>query len=244
VIGGPVKVVVADDHPFIILGILKAIKGAEIDVVGTANSPAELFKLLEHCPCHVILTDYSMPNGKSVTGWEFLATLSSAYPSIPTIVYTEFYDPFLVGSLRLKGIRGLVSKRDEVDELKDAILQVANGQPYLSPLVHDAAEIFLVMPEFRPFLGLTRRQMEVVGLMLCGCSVSETAKLLRRSVNTVSAQRSEACRRLGFASESEVYRFAVTHRLRLDHTLPGIEGGCRQPAPFARFHRPETRHQF
>lgn len=67
-------------------------------------------------------------------------------------------------------------------------------------------------------MALTRRQMEVTGLMLCGLTVCETARLLHRRVNTISAQRTEACRRLGFSGESEMYRFAVGHGLWLDRS--------------------------
>ncbi len=97
-----------------------------------------------------------------------------------------------------RGIAGVVSKRDEMSEVLRGVQSLAGENRYVSTIAGTALRSFSTVLEFRRFTALTRRQLEVTGLMLCGLSVAESARLLHRRMNTVSAQRTEACRRPGF----------------------------------------------
>jgi two-component system, NarL family, captular synthesis response regulator RcsB len=218
-----IRVAIVDDHPLVLCGLRKALEDARFDVPGAVSSPAELMDLLAASPCDLVLTDYSMPGDGGPDGWRFIASVSSEFPKLPMLVFSEFDDPFLVGSLVQRGVAGIVSKRDELSELLSAAIVLSRGGRYLSPLAQAALDRFNQRPEWRRFAALSRRQMEVTGLMLCGLTVCETATLLHRRMNTVSAQRTEACRRLGFSGESEMYRFAVGHGLWLDRTVSAFE---------------------
>lgn len=218
-----IKVAIVDDHPLVLCGLRKTLEDAGFDVSGAVTSPSELIKMLGASECDVVLTDYSMPGDEGLDGWRFLASVSSEFPDVPLLVYSEFDDPFLVGSLVQRGVSGIVSKRDEMHEVLAAVRALADGERYLSMIARASLQEFSALPAYRRFTSLTRRQMEVTGLMLCGLSVCETARLLHRRVNTISAQRTEACRRLGFSGESEMYRFAVGHGLWLDRSASGNE---------------------
>ncbi|KIG03202.1 MULTISPECIES: response regulator transcription factor [Caballeronia] len=218
-----IKVAIVDDHPLVLCGLRKTLEDAGFDVSGAVTSPSELIKMLGASECDVVLTDYSMPGDEGLDGWRFLASVSSEFPDVPLLVYSEFDDPFLVGSLVQRGVSGIVSKRDEMHEVLAAVRALADGERYLSMIARASLQEFGALPAYRRFTSLTRRQMEVTGLMLCGLSVCETARLLHRRVNTISAQRTEACRRLGFSGESEMYRFAVGHGLWLDRSASGNE---------------------
>ncbi|MPW22012.1 response regulator [Paraburkholderia sp. CNPSo 3157] len=211
-----IRVAIADDHPLVLYGLRKALENADVNVIGEVSNSSQLMALLNNSACDVLITDYSMPDERALSGWRFLASISSEHPELPVLVYSEFEDPFLVGSLVKRGIAGIVSKREEMSEVVAAVRRIASGQRYFSPITHAALEQFDALPQLRRFAGLTRRQMEVAGLMLCGLTVCETARLLRRRPNTISTQRAAACKRLGFSGESEMYRFAAGHGLWLD----------------------------
>ncbi|WP_244817707.1 response regulator transcription factor [Caballeronia sp. Lep1P3] len=217
------KVAIVDDHPLVLCGLRKMLEAADFDIVGAESSAADLLQLLKSSPCDVVIADYSMPGNRALDGWRFLASVSSEFPDLGVLVYTEFDDPFLVGSLAQRGVDAIVSKRDEMDEVLAAVRSLAERRRYLSPIAKASLKSFGALPQYKRFLALTRRQMEVTGLMLCGLTVCETARLLQRRVNTISAQRTEACRRLGFSGESEMYRFAVGHGLWLDRSMSGSE---------------------
>jgi two-component system, NarL family, captular synthesis response regulator RcsB len=218
-----IKVAVVDDHPIVLCGLCKALEDAGFEVLGAVNSPSELLSLLGNTACDVVVTDYSMPGDAALDGWRFIASVSSEHPKLPILVYSEFDDPFLVGTLAQRGLAGFVSKRDDMREVLSAVRTLASGARFMSSIARSALDQFSALPEWRRFTMLSRRQMEVAGLMLCGMTVCETARLLHRRVNTISAQRSEACKRLGFSGESEMYRFAVGHGLWLERSISSIE---------------------
>jgi two-component system, NarL family, captular synthesis response regulator RcsB len=220
-----IRVAIVDDHPIVLCGLRKALESAGFEVLGAESSPSGLMSLLSHSACDVVITNYSMPNEEVLDGWRFIVSINAEFPELPVLVYSEFEDPFLLGSLAQRGVAGIVSKRDDMSELFGAVHSLANGGRYVSPIAHAAIERFGAQPELQRFTMLTRRQMEVAGLMLCGASVCETARLLHRRTNTISAQRTEACRRLGFSCASDMIRFAVGHGLWLDRSsLEHAEG--------------------
>jgi two-component system, NarL family, captular synthesis response regulator RcsB len=211
-----IRVAIVDDHPIVLCGLRKALESEGFEVLGAASSPSGLMALLGHSACDVVITDYSMPGEQLLDGWRFIASISAEFPELPVLVYSEFDDPFLLGSLAQRGVPGIVSKRDDMSAMISAVHRLAQGGRYVSPIAHAAIERFGLDPEYQRFKMLTRRQMEITGLMLCGASICETARLLHRRTNTISAQRTEACRRLGFSRASDMIRFAVGHDLWLD----------------------------
>jgi two-component system, NarL family, captular synthesis response regulator RcsB len=211
-----IRVAIVDDHPIVLCGLRKALENAGFEVLGAESSRSGLMALLSDSACDVVITDYSRHGEPLLDGWRFIASISVEFPELPVLVYSEFEDPFLLGSLAQRGVAGIVSKRDDMSAIVDAVHRLAQGDRYVSPIAHAAIERFGSEPEYRCFTMLTRRQMEIAGLMLCGASVCETARLLRRRTNTISAQRTEACRRLGFSRATDMIRFAVGHDLWLD----------------------------
>ncbi|WP_244817706.1 response regulator transcription factor [Caballeronia sp. Lep1P3] len=218
-----ISVAIVDDHPLVVCGLRHALEGAGFEVLGAVSNPSELMALLARGHCDVVVTDYSMPAGGALDGWRFLASVSAMYPLLPLLVYTEFDDPFLVGSLAQRGVAGIVNKREEMQVVLAAVRELAVGRRYRSAAAASALADFNAQPDLRRFASLTRWQMEVTGLMLCGLSVSETARVFGCGKSTISARRQHACRQLGFSREAELYRFAADRGLSLDRSRAARE---------------------
>ncbi|MDR5856422.1 response regulator transcription factor [Caballeronia sp. LZ062] len=213
-----ISVAIVDDHPLVVCGLRRALEEAGIRVIGAVRNPAELMTLLANDHCDVVVTDYSMPSGGALDGWRFLSSVSASYPHLPVLVYSEFDDPFLVGTLAQRDVAGIVSKREEMSVVVDAVSKLAMGQHYRSPVTVRALAQFNAEPDMRRFASLTKWQMEVTGLMLCGMGVVETARLFRLGKSTISARRVTACKQLGFSREAELHRFAANRGLSLDRS--------------------------
>ena len=55
-------VVIADDHPIVLLGVRELVERDErFQVIGEAICSAGLIKLLEQQPIDIVITDYNMP---------------------------------------------------------------------------------------------------------------------------------------------------------------------------------------
>ncbi|VXA94252.1 Response regulator [Burkholderia sp. 8Y] len=213
-----ISVAIVDDHPLVVCGLRNALETAGIEVIGAVSCPSELITLLNRGHCDVIVTDYSMPAGGALDGWRFLSSVSVKYPHMPILVYSEFDDPFLVGTLAQRDVAGIVSKREEMSVVVNAVRDLATGKHYRSPVAMCALAQFNAEPDLRRFAALTKWQMEITGLMLCGMGVVETARLFSLGKSTISARRVKACRQLGFSREAELHRFAVNRGLSLDRS--------------------------
>ncbi|WP_244850618.1 response regulator transcription factor [Caballeronia sp. SL2Y3] len=182
--------------------------------------------ILERSRCDVVVTDYSMPTGGALDGWRYLSSVSARYPRLPVLVYSEFDDPFLIGTLAQRDAAGIVSKREEMSAVVNAVRELAMGRHYRSPVAVCALAQFNAEPDLRRFASLTKWQLEVTGLMLCGMGVVETARLFRLGKSTISARRAKACEQLGFTREAELHRFAVDRGLSLDRSGAARVADC------------------
>jgi two-component system, NarL family, captular synthesis response regulator RcsB len=185
-----------------------------------------LINPLERHQCDVVVTDYSMLSAGALSCWRFLSLLARNCPDLPVLVYTEIDEPFVIGSLERRDVAGIVSKREDMEQVLRATSELARGGRYRSPVVEAALDRFHAEPRLRPFASLARWQMEVVALMLCGMSVMETSRLLGRGKSTISRRRLMAYKQMGFTRESDLYRFISNLGLSLDganaaHTLQG-----------------------
>jgi len=107
------------------------------------------------------------------------------------------------------GVSGFISKDSPVDEMINAIRKVAAGDRYLSfDAVYNLASRCL--PEYyeSPFLKLSRREAEVVTLILQGKSIKEMSNMLILSDKTVNTYRYRLYDKLKIKNDVELTRLA------------------------------------
>ncbi len=67
------RVIIADDHPIVRIGQRVVIEaGGRCKVVGEADGPDELLRLLSTVACDVLVTDFAMPGGQQADGYGLL----------------------------------------------------------------------------------------------------------------------------------------------------------------------------
>ncbi|WP_245889736.1 response regulator transcription factor [Fulvimonas soli] len=211
------KVVIADDHPVVLVGMKAMLhQDGRWRVVGEAGSGRELLGRLGGCECDLVITDFSMPREGSEDGLLLLRRLQRLRPGLPVIVLTMVHNGALVRGMFAAGAAGVVAKTAMTRELLVACHAVANGRGYLSEPMRkgleavpwlDGARSQALSPE-AALSSLSPREAEVVRRYVGGQSVSEIARQLSRSVKTVSQQKNDAMRKLGLANHSQLYEFA------------------------------------
>lgn len=217
-IRGPVRIVIADDHPVVLLGIKALLHGYgdSMRVVGEAGSGRELLALLPACDCDLLITDYSMPDAAgSEDGLAWLKRLRREYPELPVIVLTMIHNPALMRGMLGAGVNGVVGKAAMTRELLLAIQAVTAGRTYVGKHVR-ATVADADAPESGAESAVTsadpstlsQREAEIVRLYASGLSVTQIAERVHRSVKTVSQQKNNAMRKLGLVSNSQLYEYA------------------------------------
>jgi two-component system capsular synthesis response regulator RcsB len=209
-----IRVVIADDHPVIRLGLQNALEEEPVvRCVGVAGNAGELRELLAAQPCDVLVTDYAMPDAEHSDGQDMLAGLRAAYPELRIVVVTGLDQLALLEALRVVGVQAVVSKADDLRHVTAAVMAVYAGRPYASPA------IVALQEQRRPPARkrtLSAREEEVIQLYLQGLTIAGIGAHLGLKKQTVSTQKMNALRKLGVANDAELFTYASELGLRRD----------------------------
>lgn len=205
------RIVIADDHAVVRLGVQAALEGAGIGkMVAEASSPETLFEALKATDCDVLITDFSMPGENQTDGVRMLAYLRRRYPKMPIVVVTMVASVAMARAILALGKIGVVEKLASMEELPTAVQQVCEGHTYVSASMR---ERLARRPTLRGKTTLSPREYEVVRLFAEGVAVSDIAAQFNRSPATVSRQKGDAMRKLGISNDVELIDYARTNGL-------------------------------
>ena len=145
-----------------------------------------------------------------IGGVEACRKILQAHPQVKIIALSAYNDGFIPGQLLKLGAMGFVSKNSPVDEMVIAIRKVMSGGSYLcKDVVYKLADQNTKKSEQSPFSQLSRREAEVVRLILQGLGIQEMAELLSLSDKTINTYRYRLYEKLNVKNDVELTRLAV-----------------------------------
>lgn len=209
----PVRTIIADDHPLVLLAIENLMTGyPDMQIVGRAADATELFEEADRIPCDLVLMDLYMPCGFCDSALETVRQFKVRFPGVALVVLTMETEAAALKKVIALGVDALISKRDRLDLIHVAIVTALAHECYLGPAVRSLIADATVAQRL-DFVRqmLSRRELEVFTQYASGFGVTEIAGRLERSVKTISAQKCTAMRKLGLQSDAELFRFAVEH---------------------------------
>jgi DNA-binding NarL/FixJ family response regulator len=206
----PISILLADDHTLVRAGIRALVeKLPEVTVVAEARDGREALRLIkEHRP-DLVLMDIAMPG---LNGLEATARISRKIPGVRVIILSMYANEEYVRAAINAGAAGYLVKRGAAAELEDAIIAVAGGDTYFSPLIsgHIKKEREGKATLSRaPLERLTPRQREILQLIAERHSTKQIAQLLGISIKTVETHRAQLMDRLGIHDVPGLVRFAI-----------------------------------
>ncbi len=207
------RILIADDHTIVREGVklllAEAFPFAEVIDVSDA---VDLMKLVYKEKWDVIICDISMPPGDS--GLEAVKQIKEHSPKTPVIILSMHApDQYVVRAIKA-GAMGYLTKGVATLELVKAVNQVLSGKKYLSADVADVlADAFEHLNNTQSIESLSDREFEVFKLIASGKSISEIAKQLVLSTNTVSTFRARIFDKMGFQNNLELIRYALNNNL-------------------------------
>jgi two-component system invasion response regulator UvrY len=142
-----IKVLIADDHPVIRLG-LKRILDAEPDMKGAdeAQTTQEALDLASKKQYDVLLLDIDMP-GRS--GLEALKELRAQQPSLPVLVLSIHSEEQYAARILKAGGAGYLMKETAPEELVKAIRRAYEGGKYVTSCTGEKPSTHLASPDNR-----------------------------------------------------------------------------------------------
>jgi NarL family two-component system response regulator LiaR len=208
---GPIRVVIVDDHE-LVRGGLETILGLFDDLVliGEADSGAAAVKLCAEVRPDVVLMDLVLPGG--MDGADATREILRTCPGVKVLALTSFSDPDLIQRVLRAGALGCLLKNVSGKELAAAIRKAHAGSSTLAPEAADALVQAISAPA-DAHADLTRREREVLKLMVDGLTNTEIAERLVVSLSTVKTHVSSVIAKLGASTRTEAAAIAVREHL-------------------------------
>ncbi len=209
------RVLLADDHEIIRLGVASAL-AAQLDceICAEASDGREALKLVAVTHPHVAVVDLGLPglNGLDLTG-----QIRRYHPETEVVVLSGDDSPGMAKRVLEFGAKAFVLKVDATRHLAEAVKSAAAHRFYLTSHSYAALE----MPgEGKPKSGpaqplrkLTSRERDVVQLLAEGRTNKEAAAILGLSVKTIETHRAATMRKLKLTRPSDLIRYAIRHKI-------------------------------
>lgn len=211
---GPIRVLLADDHPLVRAGVRKVLEQqARVAVVGEAGDGDEALKLLAELEPDLLVLDLNMPNRD---GFAVLREARDAAPGVRILVLTMHSSVEYVARAVREGADGYLLKDTAVQDLAAAIESVTAGRPYYSEPAQRALADSLRRPaadESSRLERLTAREREVLEGVARGRTTKEIAAEFNISARTVETHRAAIMRKLDIRSVALLTQFAIREGL-------------------------------
>lgn len=195
------RVLIADDHLVFRMGLrsLLAASGG-FSVVGEARNTAECIEQFDALRPDVLLMDLRMPGGG---GLEALSAIRGKHSSACVLILTSYCTEEDVYQALQLGAMGYVLKDIEREDLIDAVRAVDRGEKCIPEAVA------LRLSERLPRPSLTRREKEVLTLVVKGLINREIAEILGVSASTVKNQLNTLFAKLEVTDRTEAATAAL-----------------------------------
>ena len=205
-----IRVLIADDHAMIREGLASLLAAdARMEVAAMAADGREALRLARELSPDVVLMDIAMPG---MNGIEALRELQSRSPNTRVLVLSMFSTLEHVQQAFNAGASGYLLKESAGAELKQAIEQVHVGRRYLSRQLEAHAGALLARGAQRtPLESLSRRERQILQLVVEGKSSTEIGQTLHLSAKTVETYRSRMMQKLGVDGVTALVKFAVAN---------------------------------
>ena len=204
-----IKVMIVDDHAVVRSGLSAFLLAFDdLEHVGDASGGADAVGKCVSLRPDVVLMDLVMPE---VDGAEATRRIKEACPEVQVIALTSFKEDDLVQGALKAGALSYLLKNVTADELASAIRAAHAGRPTLAP---EAAEVLIKAATESPEEdGLTRRELEILKLMVAGQSNPDIAEKLFVSRSTIKFHVSNILMKLGAATRTEAVVIALQRKL-------------------------------
>jgi len=207
---GPIRVMIVDDHAVVRSGLSAFLFAFDdLEYVGEATGGADAVGKCVSLRPDVILMDLVMPD---VDGAEATRRIKETCPEVQVIALTSYKEDELVQGALKAGALSYLLKNVSADELANAIRAAHAGRPTLAP---EAAQVLIRATTDPPGQeeGLTKRELDILRLMVAGESNPDIAAKLFVSRSTVKFHVSNILMKLGATSRTEAVAMALHRKL-------------------------------
>ena len=205
-----ITVAITDDHMMVVEGLKTMLKQVEgIQIISTYHCVNDTIDGLRDNMPQVLLLDINLPDGNGI---HLCKQLKETYKELKIIALSNYEDISFIKQIIKNGANGYLLKNTNKSELIEAIKAVKNDQLFLPEklqrmLLNDSLGKSNNSSFFIP--TLTRREKEVLTLIVKEYTTDEIATELFITSKTVEAHRSNLIQKLDVKNVAGLVRVAL-----------------------------------
>jgi len=204
-----IDVMITDDQQIILNGLQKIMaEASDIRLVGAFTNGEDLLAALQVQKPQVLLLDIYMP-GKN--GIELAGIITKSYPTVNIIALTNVDIIPQVKKMLQQGAAGYLLKDATPEIIIDAIRKVAAGEKYMYADLQ--RQIMSNLFEPKASHVITRREKEILQLVVDEFTNQEIAEKLFLSLRTVENHRNNLLQKLGVKNTAGLVKAAISKGL-------------------------------
>lgn len=206
-----IRLLIADDHEVIRLGLRALVEGTEIDVVADTGSAEEAVELTRQLKPTVTLLDVRMQGD----GLGALGRIKEELPDQSVVMLSTYDNPTYVARAIALGASGYLLKGESPARMLQVIRDVASGASGWSGEEIRRVSGALATPRFDgdTEVPLTRREFDVLRHVAHGLTNKEIASSLGISYETVKEHVQHILQKIGVSDRTQAAVWAVRNKL-------------------------------
>jgi DNA-binding NarL/FixJ family response regulator len=213
-----INIVLADDHVLVRNGIKAMLESdTQIDVIGEASNGVEALESAKSLKPDILILDIRMPE---MNGLEAAARLKDFAPNTKAMILSMHDSEEYVLQALDAGAFGYLLKDTDKAEFLKAVKQIHTGNKYFSGAVSNVlANRLLSNKSFTaknvaedPY-HLTRREKEILRMIIDGKNNKDIADSLDKSVRTIETHRFNIMKKMDVTNAIDMVNKAVKENL-------------------------------
>jgi len=209
-----VKLLIADDHSYLVQGVMMSLKNSDIEVLEHILDSSQIINAYLRLNPDVILCDIMF--GQTLNGLDIVKNLLELDPAANVILFSQYDQDQMIYSAYKFGAKAFLPKSVAASELIDAIHAVSKGDLYftadialkMAKMNFDKKSAEKTLEEI-----LTPREIEVMRLIADGVTEKEVAEKFDLSTKTVANIKTSIKEKLNIDSPAAMTKLALKHGL-------------------------------
>lgn len=211
-------IILADDHEVVRAGLRRLLSyDKTMTILDEASNGEAAIEIVKYHKPDIALLDIMMP---LKDGIEATKQIKKDVPNTSVVMLTAFEDSAHIERALAAGADGYLSKDINAKDLVASIHNVIKGERVFSKSI-----LYQLQKKFTPStidskpITISKREQEVLDLVVMGLSSPEIADKLCISIRTVQSHRSNLMEKLGIKNAAGLVRYALYNKFIDDNIL-------------------------
>jgi DNA-binding NarL/FixJ family response regulator len=189
------RILIVDDHLVVKTGVAIILKNQidDLDFSYASNFP-EMVEVINEAIFDLIILDINIPGGKQT---EMIADIRSVQPNVKILIFSAHDEEFYALRYIHAGADGYLNKLSGEDKIIEAVSSIIKFGKYLTnEILNKLNDSALLKEIFNPFDKLSKREFEIVQLLIKGEGNLEISNKLEIQMSTVSTYKNRVFEKL------------------------------------------------